>query len=248
MALPHVASRAEWLAARKELLAAEKALTRQRDAVSTQRRRLPMVRIDKAYRFTGAAGEVSLAELFAGRRQLIIYHFMFNPQWEKGCTGCTGYVDERAKGEWEHLAARDTTFVMVSRAPYQKLAAYAAERGWWMPWFSSHGSDFNYDFGVTVDERVGATTYNYRTQAEHEAAGSAYYLEGERPIEEHGISTFLTDDGTVFHTYSSFGRGTEWATGALGLLDLTALGRQEAWEEPKGRSDRSLPADPSFAA
>lgn len=247
MSLPEIVDRPTWLAARRALLDEEKALTRARDAVNTARRRLPMVRVDKDYRFVGEGGAAGLADLFAGRRQLIVYHFMFAPEWETPCSACSAFADERSAGELEHLARRDTTFVMVARAPYERLARLRAARGWATTWFSSHGSDFNYDFGVTIDESAGSTTYNYRTAAEHEAAGSGGYLAGARPVEEHGLSCFLADGGAVYHTYSAYARGTD-LFGAYAFLDLTALGRQEAWEEPKGRSGRAAQPIPNFAA
>jgi predicted dithiol-disulfide oxidoreductase (DUF899 family) len=234
---PQVASREEWLAARKELLAKEKELTRQRDALAAERRRLPMVKIDKEYLFEGPNGEASLVDLFEGRRQLIVYHFMFSPEWDEGCPSCSAGADEVSKGLLEHLHARETTLAYVSRAPFPKLEAYKAKKGWIFPWYSSYGSDFNYDFHVTLDESVAPIMYNYRTKAEHEQAGTSYYVEGEQPIERHGHSCFLRDGNDVFHTYSMYGRGAETVGGSYYFLDLTTLGRQEDWEEPKGRAD-----------
>ena len=225
MNLPQVVSRDEWLAARKELLAREKELTRQRDALAAERRRLPMVKIDKEYLFEGPDGEASLVDLFEGRRQLIVYHFMFSPEWDEGCPSCSAGADEVSKGLLEHLHARETTLAYVSRAPFPKLEAYKAKKGWIFPWYSSYGSDFNYEFHVTLDESVAPIVYNYRTKAGHEQAGTSYYVEGEQPIERHGHSCFLRDGNDVFHTYSMYGRGAESVGGSYYFLDLTALGR-----------------------
>src|SRR5919107_3445164 len=152
--LPRVVSRDEWRAARKDLLAREKELTRKRDALSPDRRRLPMVRVEKEYEFEGPGGRASLLDLFEGRRQLIVGHFMFDPDWEDGCPSCSAGADELSQGLLDHLHARDTSFTYVSRAPLAKLEDYKARKGWTFPWHSSYGSDFNYDFQVTVDESV----------------------------------------------------------------------------------------------
>jgi predicted dithiol-disulfide oxidoreductase (DUF899 family) len=248
MSLPKVVSHAEWLTARKELLEQEKELTRRRDALSAERRRLPMVEIDKPYLFTGPDGEKSLLELFDGRLQLILTHFMFDPSWENGCPSCTAGTDEMADGLIKHVAIRDTTMVWVSRAPIEKLEAYKAKRGWTIPWYSSYGSDFNYDFHVTQDPERGPLEFNYRTAEEHRAAGTGYYFEGDLPSESPGVSIFLRVDDRVFHTYSAFARGSEWTGGSYAFLDLTALGRQEDWEEPKGRSESVRVAMPDFAS
>jgi predicted dithiol-disulfide oxidoreductase (DUF899 family) len=247
MSLPQVVSRDEWLKARKELLAKEKEMTSQRDALNAERRSLPMVEIEKDYVFEGPDGEARLLDLFEGRRQLIVGHFMFNPSWEDGCPSCSAGADELAQGLLDHLHARDTSFAYVSRAPLAKLEHYKARKGWTFPWYSSYGSDFNYDFQVTVDESVAPAVYNYKTKAEHEQAGTGYYFEGEQPIEEPGSSCFLRADDRVFHTYSTFGRGAEMLGGSYYWLDLTALGRQEEWEEPKGRADIARSATPDFA-
>jgi predicted dithiol-disulfide oxidoreductase (DUF899 family) len=205
-----------------------------------------MVEIDKPYTFQGPEGTVSLLDLFEGRRQLMVGHFMFNPEWEDGCPSCSAGAAEFSDGLLEHLHARDTSFTYVSRAPIEKIERYKAKKGWTFRWVSSYGSDFNYDFNVTIDESVAPPVYNYRTRAEHEAAGTGYYFEGEQPIEEPGMSCFLRDGDRVFHTYSTYGRGAEMLGGSYYWLDLTALGRQEEWEEPKGRSDAGHAADPSF--
>src|SRR3954471_7449605 len=247
MALPEVVTRDEWLAAREELLAKEKELTRTRDALSAERRRLPMVRIDKDYRFMGPEDEATLLDLFGDHRQLIVRHFMFDPRWEAGCPSCTAGADEISPGLIDHLHARDTTLAVVSRAPLEKIERYRASRGWTFPWYSSHGSDFNYDFGVTLDESVAPLAYNYKSRAEHDAAGTGYYFEGEQPLEQPGTSFFLRDGDAVFHTYSTYGRGAEMFGGSYYYLDMTALGRQEEWEEPRGRAAATRGAKPDFA-
>jgi predicted dithiol-disulfide oxidoreductase (DUF899 family) len=247
MSLPDVVSREEWLAARKRLLAEEKELTRRRDALNAQRRRLPMVEIDKEYVFDGPEGRATLLDLFEGRRQLIVVHFMFDPRWEDGCPSCSAGADEMSEGLRAHLHARDTNLVYVSRAPLHKLEDYKRRKGWTFRWYSSYGSEFNYDFHVTLDERVAPLEYNYRTPAEHREAGTAYYVDGEQPLELPGSSYFLRDGDRVFHTYSTYGRGAEQTGGSYYFLDLTALGRQEEWEEPKGRAGRARAAVPDFA-
>lgn len=248
MSLPQIVSRDEWLDARKALLAREKEMTRARDALSTDRRRLPMVRIDKEYVFDGPDGPATLLDMFDGRRQLMVGHFMFNPEWEDGCPSCTAGVDELADGLVRHLSTRDTSLAYVSRAPIEKLERYKAKKGWSIPWYSSYRNDFNYDFQVTIDESVAPAIYNYKTKAEHEAAGTGYYFEGPQPIEEPGMSCFLRVGDDVFHTYSMFGRGAEALGGSYYWLDLTALGRQEEWEEPKGRAESVRAASPDFAS
>ena len=246
MSLPDIVSREQWLAARQELLAKEKELTRARDALNAERRRLPMVRVEKDYVFTGPGGEARLIDLFDGHLQLIVGHFMFDPSWEDGCPSCTAGADEVSQGLIDHLHARDTHLVYVSRAPIEKIERYKAKRGWTFPWYSSHGSEFNHDFGVTLDESVAPVAYNYRPAAEYEAAGNAAFLEGEQPIEMPGTSCFLRDGDEVFHTYSSYARGAERTGGSYYWLDLTALGRQEEWEEPKGRAASARSSRPGF--
>jgi predicted dithiol-disulfide oxidoreductase (DUF899 family) len=248
MTLPNVVSRDEWLVARKQLLAEEKAMTRARDALNTKRRELPMVEIEKDYVFEGPGGRVRLLDLFEGRRQLIVRHFMFSPTWEDGCSSCTAGADEISDGLIAHLHARDTTLAVVGRAPLARIEAYRAKRGWTFPFYSSYGSDFNYDFHVTLDESVAPIEYNYRTRAEHEQAGTAGYVDGEQPIELPGQSCFLRDGDRVFHTYSSYARGGEATGGSYYFLDETALGRQEEWEEPKGRVNGAHGAIPDFSA
>jgi predicted dithiol-disulfide oxidoreductase (DUF899 family) len=248
MNLPQVVSREEWLAARKELLTKEKELTQQRDELNTERRRLPMVRIEKEYVFEGPDGKASLLGLFEGRRQLIVGHFMFSPEWDEGCPSCSAGADEISNGLLKHLHARDTTFVYVSRAPLAKIEAYKASKGWTFPWYSSYNSDFNFDFHVTLDESVTPVEYNYRTKAEHEQASSDAYAEADQPIERPGRSCFLRDGESVFHTYSVYARGLETVGGSYYFLDETALGRQEDWEEPKGRVTEARGAIPDFSS
>jgi predicted dithiol-disulfide oxidoreductase (DUF899 family) len=249
MGLPNVVSRDEWLRERKELLAKEKELTHRRDELSAARRDLPMVEVEKEYVFQGPDGPVTLPDLFDGRRQLVIGHFMFRPDWEDGCPSCSAGVDELAPGLVEHLNVRDTSLAYVSRAPIEKLERYRKKKGWThMRWYSSYGTDFNYDFKVTVDESVAPPEYNYKTKEEHEQAGTGYYFDAEEPIEQPGLSCFLRVGDRVFHTYSTFGRGAEMLGGSYYWLDLTALGRQEEWEEPKGRTESARAATPDFAS
>lgn len=246
MALPEMVDRTAWLAARRELLTEEKALTRRRDALSVARRELPMVEVTADYRLEGSDGPAGLADLFAGRHQLIVYHFMFDPEWEDGCSSCTAGTDEITPGFLAHLAARDTSYAMVSRAPLAKLRRWQTLRGWeHIAWYSSYGSAFNYDFGVTVDESAGAGSYNYRTRAEWEALGSDLFT-SPQPFEMPGRSCFLSVDGRVFHTYSQYARGLESTGGSYYFLDLTALGRQEDWEQPAGRAHAVHAAVPDF--
>ncbi len=206
MSLPAIATREEWLRARKELLANEKEQTRQRDALNTERRNLPMVEVDKDYTFEGPDGTVHLLDLFEGRRQLIVYHFMYGPDWEAGCPSCTAGTDEISRGFLDHLHIRDTTYAMVSRAPYAKLAAWAADHGWTIPWYSSYGTDFNIDFGVTIDAEHGGDSYNYRSKDEFDAIDPGFFG-SEQPFEMPGRSCFLAVDGRVYHTYSQYARG-----------------------------------------
>jgi predicted dithiol-disulfide oxidoreductase (DUF899 family) len=231
--LPDVVTREEWLAARKELLAKEKRFTRERDALNADRRRLPMVEIDKDYMFRSRDGEMSLADLFEGRSQLVVYHFMWLYDNDTGCPSCSGFADQI--GHLSHLNARDTTFACVSNAAIDKIEAFNARMGWDFPWYSSLGSDFNYDFHVTFDESRLPFEYNYRSRAEIEALGFPVG-EWEQPFDLHGLSVFLRDGERVFHTYSAYARGTDNLGFTTDLLDLTPLGRQEEWEEPKGRA------------
>ncbi len=198
--LPRVVSQAEWQAAHAALRAKEKAATKARDALAAERRRLPMVRIEKDYRFEGEHGPARLIDLFEGRRQLIIYHVMFGPTWQQGCVGCSMSVDNI--GHLAHLHARDVSLARVSRAPQVMLAAYKRRMGWTVPWFSSFGSDFNLDFGVTVGEE-----------------------------EKSAVSVFLRDGESVYRTYVTSGRGDEMLGTAWSYLDLVPFGRQEKWED-----------------
>lgn len=247
MNLPRIGSRDEWLTARKELLAKEKELTRQRDALNAERRNLPMVEVVKDYLFDGPNGAVRLIDMFDSRAQLIIQHFMFAPEWEDGCPSCTAGTDELSPGFFDHLRVRDTSYAMVSRAPLAKLERWNAQKGWNLPWYSSFGTDFNYDFGVTIDESVPPVQYNFRSKTEFDAMGSLFFESGQ-PFEMPGRSCFLQVDGRVFHTYSQYARGLESTGGSYYFLDLTALGRQEVWEEPKGRSMSARSATPDFAS
>ena len=246
MSLPQVVTREQWLAARKDLLAKEKELTRARDALNVRRRELPMVTVAKDYLFEGPDGEVSLLDLFGGRRQLLISHVMFDPSWDDACPSCSAGIDERAPGLFEHLATRDTALVHVSRAPMAKIEDYRRRKGWAISWVSSFGSDFNYDYAVTMDESVTPMVYNYKTLDEHRAGGTDYYFSGTQPSEQPGLSCFLRDGDTIFHTYSTYGRGAEQTGGSYYYLDLTALGRQEKWEEPHGRADFAREPMPDF--
>jgi len=236
--LPAIVTAEEWLAARTDLLAREKALTRQRDALNAERRRLPMVEVTKTYSLEGPQGAVTLADLFGGCSQLIIQHVMFDPSWDAACPGCSAGLDELAPGVLRHMESRDTAFAGISRAPYAKIAAYKAARGWDFSWYSAHGSDFNYDFDATVDASVKAPVYNYRFQPAGDDG-----VAGEVP----GVSCFLRDSGRIFHTYSTWARGTDQVGNAYTLLDLTAYGRSEDWEEPKGRVAKPHGADPTFS-
>jgi predicted dithiol-disulfide oxidoreductase (DUF899 family) len=208
MNLPPVVSETEWQAARDALLVEEKEETRARDALAAKRRRLPIVRIDKDYVFDGTDGTASLLDLFEGRRQLLLYHFMFGPNNEAGCNGCSMFVDQI--GHLEHLHARDTSFALVSRAPSAKLEAYRRRMGWTIPWYSSFESDFNSDFGVGP-----------------ETPQPDVYQDGET----FGLSAFLRDGDSVFRTYFTKDRGVEALGSVWSFLDLTPLGRQEEWED-----------------
>jgi len=202
-ALPKIVSAEEWLRVREQLLVKEKDLTRQLDALAAERRRLPMVRIEKNYTFDGPRGQVSLLDLFDGRRQLIVYHFMFAPGG-KPCTGCSSFTDNI--GHLAHLRARDTSLVLVSRAPQAEIQPYKQRMGWTVPWVSSHRSDFNYDFRVTTQDG-----------------------------ESFGLSAFLRDGEAVYRTYFTTARGADRLRIDFNLLDLTPLGRQEEWEDsPEG--------------
>jgi len=218
---PKVVSEAEWLAARTDLLRKEKELTRLRDDLSRQRRELPWVRVEKEYSFDGPGGRETLADLFAGRSQLIVYHFMFAPEWQEGCPSCSFNMDH-TDGALAHLAQRDVTFVAISRAPLPKIETFKQRMGWRFKWVSSYGSDFNYDYHVSFNK-------------EERAKGKVYYNFGmqEFPSEEApGMSVFYKDeDDHLFHTYSAYARGTEMSVGTYNYLDLV----------PKGRDEGALP-------
>jgi predicted dithiol-disulfide oxidoreductase (DUF899 family) len=228
MALPVVVSREQWLEERLSLLKLEKELTRRRDALNAARRRLPMVKVDKEYLFEGPYGTVSLEGLFGDSRQLIVQHVMFGPDWDAACPSCTEATSGYTNTLVRRLRARDTAFAMVCRAPRDKIDAYTAGRGWVVRWYSSYGSDFNYDFQVTLDAAAGLITYNYRSEPD--------VVDGERSLELPGASCFVRDGDEVFHTYSAYARGLDHTDLTYSFLDLTAFGRQEAWEEPKGRA------------
>lgn len=218
MSLPTIVSHDEWLVARLALLAKEKDLTRARDALNEERRRLPMVEVVKPYVFAGPNGKATLLDLFENRRQLIIQHFMFDPTWDEGCPTCS--CDADSLGNLAHLHARDTTFAAVSRAPIDKIEPFRKRMRWTFPWYSALDTDFNYDFHVTLDRSVGSVEYNYRAIDSLDEAESS-----EMP----GVSAFIRDGDSVFHTYSTYGRGTDLNNTAYTYLDMTALGRQEGW-------------------
>ena len=241
MSLPDVVSREQWLEARRRLLAQEKEMTRRHDELNAARRRLPMVKVDQEYVFEGPDGKATLAQLFGDKRQLIVQHVMFGPDWDQPCPGCSSALDELSPGLLKHIASRDTAFVLVSRAPYEKIEAKAEERGWTaVPWYSADGSDFNYDYHVSFSAERGEPEYNYRSEPD--------LLGGDRSAEMPGYSCFLRDGDEIFHTYSAFARGTEYVGNAYTFLDMTALGRQEDWEEPKGRSAATRGGDPTFTS
>jgi predicted dithiol-disulfide oxidoreductase (DUF899 family) len=212
MNLPPVVSAAEWHAALEQLRAKEKDATRARDALAADRRRLPRVRIEKEYVFDGPDGKTSLLDLFEGRRQLIVYHFMFGPNQDVGCDGCSMVADQIC--HLAHLHARDTSFAFVSRAPIAKIEPYNQRMGWTIPWFSSFGTDFNVDFGLSP-----------------ETPQAGVYQDGET----FGLSVFVRDGDDVFRTYFTNRRGVEALGSVWTFLDLTPLGRQETWEDsPEG--------------
>ncbi len=213
---PRVVSQAEWIAARKELLAKEKDLTRQRDALAEERRKLPWVKVEKKYVFETASGKKSLAELFGGRSQLAIYHFMLGPEWEQGCPGCS-LLGDHMDGIGIHLEQRDVRLMIVSRAPLAKIETFKERMGWKFPWASSYGSEFNFDYGVSVakEEMGKENIYNY---------APVKFPSEERP----GLSVFYKNaDGEVFHTYSMYGRGLEDLMGVYVILDRVPKGRDE---------------------
>jgi predicted dithiol-disulfide oxidoreductase (DUF899 family) len=239
---PRVVSQEEWLTARKNLLAKEKQLTHQRDALNAERRELPWTKVEKKYVFDGPNGKETLADLFAGRSQLIVYHFMFGPDWNEGCPSCSFNMDH-TDGALVHLAQRDVTFVAVSRAPISKIEPFKKRMGWRFHWVSSYGTDFNYDYHVSFTK-------------EEMSKGKVYYNFdlNEFPSEEApGISVFYKDSsGDIFHTYSSYARGTETALGTYNYLDLVPKGRDEeglaftmSWVRHHDRYDDGYLADPT---
>ena len=249
MSLPKIVTQEEWYEARRAFLDKEKAATRARDRLNAERRELPMAEVTKDYAFEGPDGTRSLAELFEGRPQLIVYHFMFHPEWDEGCPSCTAGTDEISEGFLEHLRVRDTTYAMVSRAPLAKLEAWKAARGWdHITWYSSNDGDFSYDFGATIDASRCYDEYNYRTLDEYAAMGQESMKTAEQPYDMPGRSCFLAVDSRVFHTYSQYARGLESTGGSYYFLDLTALGRQEDWERPAGRTANARSNQPDFAS
>ena len=247
MNLPKVVSRAEWLAARKQLLAKEKQSTRQRDALNAERRKLPMVKIDQEYVFEGPDGRVTLRDLFGNHKQLIVYHFMFDPSWEEGCKSCSYFADN-FPGTFAHLAARNTAFAVVSLAPLAKLEAFKKRMGWKFPWYSSSGNSFNRDFHVTLGD--DADEYNYEKAATLKQTGKIWIEKGELP----GLSIFLREGDSVFHTYSTYQRGLDQFINTYNYLDMTPLGRQEdddpyvmAWVRYHDQYPSSMRAGPGPA-
>jgi len=214
--MPHqIVSRDEWLAARKALLAKEKAFTKERDALSQERRRLPWVKVDKTYVFEGLDGNETLADLFAGRSQLLVYHFMFGPDWKEGCPSCSFWADNY-NGTVVHLSHRDVSLVAISRAPLDKLESYKMRMGWSFKWVSSYGNDFNRDYHVSF------------TPEEEKTAVHDYKAGGFGSSEAPGVSVFIKGaDGQIFHTYSCYARGLDMLNGAYHLLDLVPKGRDE---------------------
>lgn len=214
-----VVSRDEWLEARRALLTKEKEMTRMRDRINAERLALPWVRVDKDYVFITPTGAKTLSELFDGRSQLVIYHFMFGPDWEAGCPGCS-FLADHLDGAIVHLNNHDVSFVCVSRAPLDKIEAYKRRMGWRFPWISSFGSDFNFDYHVSFTK-------------EELAAGPVFYNYRETPAEQAhdelpGLSSFYRDaDGTIYHTYSNYARGGEEMLGTMMILDCAPLGRNE---------------------
>jgi len=242
---PRIVSRAEWLLARQSLLVREKEHQRQRDALAAERRQLPWVKVDRPYAFDGPDGRETLAELFGGRSQLVVYHFMFGPGWEEGCKSCSFCMDH-VDPMLPHLRARDVTLLAVSRAPYPELAAFQRRMGWKFRWLSSGDSGFNTDFHVSFtreDMEAGRVNYNFQT-----------FPPGLLPVEElPGVSVFVRNaTGEVFHTYSAYARGCEPLLGTYQVLDLTPKGRDEeglahsmAWVRHHDRYDETNAVDPT---
>ncbi|MHC9294770.1 DUF899 domain-containing protein [Mycobacterium sp. LTG2003] len=248
-AYPDVATRDDWLAARKKLLAREREVTHLRDAVNAERRRLPMVKVEKDYVFEGPDGEVRLLDMFEGRSQLYIHHFMWIDANDAGCPSCTAAADLTfTEQDRALLHAKDVTFACVSRAPYASIARYRDQHGWTFPWYSSRDGDFTYDYHVTLDPARAPVEYNYMSLGDLHAAGfSDDDLHGDWP----GASVFLRRGDEVFHTYSAYARGLDHSSVGYPFLDLTPYGRQEPWEDspagwPQGGIAAGMPvAGPS---
>jgi predicted dithiol-disulfide oxidoreductase (DUF899 family) len=249
MSLPRIVSPEEWHERRRAFLDKEKDATRQRDRLNAERRELPMVEVTKDYSFEGPDGDVGLVDLFEGRPQLIVYHFMFHPEWEDGCPSCTAGTDELSPGFMEHLHTRDTSYALVSRAPLPKLQRWKDLRGWsHLTWYSTNDGDFSYDFGATIDAARGYDEFNFRSLDDYAAMGEESMRDSEQPYDMPGRTCFLQADGRVFRTYSQYARGLESTGGSYYFLDLTVLGRQEEWEEPKGRSGSVRGTTPDFSS
>lgn len=243
MATHPTGTREQWLAARLELLVAEKELTRRSDELARQRQALPWVKVDKTYRFETEAGVATLADLFAGRSQLLVYHFMFGPDFTAGCPSCSAIADG-FNGFAVHLAHHDVALTAVSRAPLPKLRAYRQRMGWTFPWASSHGGDFNFDFNVALTEQqqqAGGSEYNYQRQPVFTCSSDS----GESPFatacgtdtatfhrDLPGMSAFALEDGVVYHTYSTYGRGLDALWGMYQWLDRAPHGRNEQGAGP----------------
>jgi predicted dithiol-disulfide oxidoreductase (DUF899 family) len=223
MELPKIASREEWLAIRLELLAKEKELSRAQAVLAAERRELPRVEITKDYAFTGPGGPAKLADLFEGRGQLIIYHFMWLHDIDDGCPSCSFAVDNMPDPVHLNNGA-DTTLALVSRAPFERIEQFRSRMGWTLPWYSSFGSDFNYDFHVSNDEAIAPVEYNYKDKAALEREGLGHYAASNS--DGQGISVFVRDGDQVFHTYSAYGVGADVMLSTYRFLDLTPAGRQ----------------------
>jgi predicted dithiol-disulfide oxidoreductase (DUF899 family) len=222
MSVPRVVPASEWLTARKELQAAEEEAAQVLAAVAAKRRELPATAVTKDYAFEGPAGQVSLLDMFEGRSQLIVQHIMFDPDWAEGCPFCAFQAD--GVGHLAHLQARDVTFAAVSRAPIAKIEPFRQRMGWQFPWYSSFGSDFNYDFHVTLDPAIAPPEYDFRTMQELIDIGQPYFAGlGEKG----GVSVFVRDGGKVLHTYSAYGAGPDLLVTTLNYLDLTPAGRPD---------------------
>ena len=240
----------EWLVARKALLAREKEFTRQKDALNADRRRLPMVAVEKDYKFEGPEGRCAWPTFSTGKRQLIVYHFMFDPSWDDGCSACTAGCDELSDGLLDHLAAREHRLRRRRPGTYEKIAAYKEKRGWTFPFFSSFGSDFNYDFHATIDESKAPMEINFRTRedlAAPEATKLRWALDEEQPFENPGLQLLPPRRRCHLPHQLDLRPGHRGVQRLLRPLDQTALGRQEDWEEPKDNGQLAHEASPDFA-